>query len=89
VKRRYLREVTRRDWTLGDRTPIIPASFLAAISLEFTAISLIKMHLLRAGSFLFVASSPPGRIVNCLIDKITVASYMRRVSLTLPRSLST
>lgn len=52
-------------------------------------IPLIKVHLLRVLlSSCFLAASPsalaPG-IVNCLIDKITTASYMHRISLTLPR----
>lgn len=44
--------------------------------------------LLSAYQSFLVTSSPPGHIVNCLIDKITIAFYMRRVSLTYPRFLS-
>lgn len=36
-------------------------------------------------SFFLAASPLPTGIVNCLIDKITAASYMHRISLTLPR----
>lgn len=52
-------------------------------------IPLIKVHLLRAGFFFLTASLLPAGIVNCLIDKITTASYMHRISLTLPRFPST
>lgn len=75
----------RRDWTIVRRFPRDANS---------APISLIKVHLfcvpLGLPSSSPPSSVPPGRIVNCLIDKITTASYMRRESSkSFARSLTT